>query len=201
MREAVRTCNKGNVFYEEDHSMAEPAIKLSSTPAQKEPTQTSSAWHPLQGLQSLRREVDRLFEDFDGGFLRSTFRRSTFDVAPFWRPEISWGHVPAVDIADKQAAYEITAELPGLEPGNVEVKFSNGALHIRGEKKSEKEEKKKDVYLSERRYGVFERSFQLPEGVDTDRISANFKNGVLTVTVPKTPEAQKTSKTIEVKGS
>ncbi len=180
--------------------MAEAATKLPVKTAERAPAsaQALSGWHPIE---SLRREVDRIFEDFDRGVFRMPFRRSAFDVAPFFRPEISWGTVPAVDIADKQGAYEITAELPGLEPSNIEVKLSNGTLTIRGEKKDEKEEKKKDYYLSERNYGVFERSFHVPEGVDADKIAASFKNGVLSVTLPKTAGAQKGEKKIEIKVS
>jgi HSP20 family protein len=81
----------------------------------------------------------------------------------------------------------------------VEVKVANGTLTIRGEKKEEKEEKRKDYYLSERRYGAFERRFQIPPGVDAGGIEASFKKGVLTVTLPKTAEAQATEKTVAVK--
>jgi len=81
------------------------------------------------------------------------------------------------------------------------VKLANGVLTIKGEKQEEKEEKKKDYYLRERSYGSFERSFQLPEGVDTDKIEAGFKKGVLTLTLPKSAEAQKTEKKIAVKAA
>jgi HSP20 family protein len=104
-----------------------------------------------------------------------------------------------VDIVDKDTAYEVTVELPGMDESNIELKLSNGALTIRGEKKEEKEEKKKDYYLSERRYGSFERRFQVPQGVDADKIDASFKKGVLTVTLPKTREAQAQEKKITVK--
>ena len=109
--------------------------------------------------------------------------------------------LPAVDVAEKDKEYEITAELPGMDESNIEVKLSNGMLTITGEKKEEKEEKKKDYYLSERRYGSFERSFQLPEGVDADKIEAKFTKGVLKVVLPKTAEAQKSVKKIAVKAS
>jgi HSP20 family protein len=82
---------------------------------------------------------------------------------------------------------------------HIEVKFSEGTLTIKGEKKEEKEEKRKDYSLSERRYGSFERSFSLPSGVDAEKIEATFKNGILMVTLPKTLEAQKKEKNIEVK--
>jgi HSP20 family protein len=126
-------------------------------------------------------------------------RRGAVDLDPFWRRELTWSHVPAVDVVEKDRAYEVTAELPGLDEKNVEVKVANGTLTIKGEKSEEKEEKRKDYYLSERRFGSFERRFQIPQGVDASKIEANFKKGVLTVTLPKTQEAQAAEKTIAVK--
>ena len=81
----------------------------------------------------------------------------------------------------------------------MEVKLANGVLSIKGEKQEEKEEKQKDYYRRERSFGSFERSFQVPEGVDTDKIAASFKNGILSVTLPKSAEAQKQAKKIQVK--
>ncbi|TIT27253.1 MAG: Hsp20/alpha crystallin family protein, partial [Mesorhizobium sp.] len=97
--------------------------------------------------------------------------------------------------------YEITVELPGIDEKNVEIKLANRILTLKGEKKEEKEEKDNDYYLSERRYGSFQRSFQLPEGVDADKIDATFAKGVLTVKLPKTAEAQKAEKKITVKAA
>ena len=88
-----------------------------------------------------------------------------------------------------------------MDEKNVEVKFSDGVLTIKGEKQEQKEEKKKDYYLSERSYGSFQRSFQAPDGIDSDKIEATFKNGVLTVTMPKSAEAQKSAKKITVKAA
>jgi HSP20 family protein len=86
-----------------------------------------------------------------------------------------------------------------MDEKNIEVKITNGGLTVRGEKQEEKEEKKKDYYLHERHFGSFERHFRIPAGVDVDRIEATFKKGVLTLTLPKTPEAQKAEKKIMVK--
>ena len=162
----------------------------------EEKTDRPVEWRPFE---SLRREVDRLFEDFQLGSWPSPFGRSLFDVQPFWRGEVGWGKAPAVDIVEKDKAYEITAELPGMDESNIDVKFSDGTLMIKGEKRDEKEEKKKDYYLSERRYGSFQRSFGVPDGVDADKIEANFKNGVLSVTLPKTEQAQRSEKKIAIK--
>jgi len=95
--------------------------------------------------------------------------------------------------------YEITAKLPGMDEKNIEVKVADGVLTIKGEKREEKEEKQKDYYLQERSFGSFERSFEVPETVETDKIEASFRKGVLTLTLPKKAEAQKPAKKIEVK--
>jgi HSP20 family protein len=150
-------------------------------------------------FENLRHEIERLFDDFSLPSWRAPLARTMFDVEPFWRGERSWGKTPAVDVVEKEKAYEITAECPGMDESNIEVKYSDGVLTIKGEKKEEKEEKKKDYYMSERRYGSFQRSFGVPDGVEADKIDANFKNGVLTVTLPKSAEAQKKEKTIAVK--
>lgn len=182
--------------------MAEAATKLAVQTEQKgaAPAQAAREWEPLD---TLRRQVDRLFEDFGRWDLWRPFGGSVFDLKPSWVDESwakeAWAKAPAVDLVEKEKAYEITAELPGMEPGNVEVKLSNGMLTIKGEKKEEKEEKKKDYYVSERRFGSFQRSFQLPDGIEEEKIEANFKNGVLTVTLPKSPAAQKPEKSIAIK--
>jgi HSP20 family protein len=108
---------------------------------------------------------------------------------------------PAVDIVEKDNAYEVAAELPGMDEKKIEAKLDNGGLTIKGEKQEEKEEKRKGYHLQERRFGSFERYVAIPEGVDSDKIEANFKKGVLTVKLPKKPEAQKPAKKIDVKTS
>jgi len=155
----------------------------------------SRAWHTFSALRS---EIDRLFDEFDGGIWRSSFRSPMLDLLPF-SCSTSASASPAVDVAEKDSEFEITAELPGLDEKDIEVKLANGGLTISGKKEEAKEEKKKDYVLSERRYGSFERYFSLPEGIDIDKISAIFKTGVLTVTLPKTVEAQKPEKKIAVK--
>ncbi len=163
---------------------------------EKPSAQLPQQWEPLERL---RREMDRLFDDFTGGF----WRGSPFDMAPFRRAEATFRTMPAVDVAETDKAYEITAELPGLDEKNVEVRLANGVLSIKGEKqeeKEEKEEKEKDYYRCERSFGSFERSFQVPDDVEENKIEASFKNGILSVTLPKSAEAQKQAKKIEVKG-
>jgi HSP20 family protein len=118
---------------------------------------------------------------------------------PFERFATAWAGMPPVDLFEKDNEYEITAELPGLDDKTVEVKLSNGTLILSGEKAEEREEKERGYHFSERRYGLFKRSFRMPEGVDADKIEASFEKGVLTVRLPKTLAAQKTEKKIAVK--
>jgi HSP20 family protein len=152
-----------------------------------------SGWPPFD---SLRREVDRLFDRFDGGFWRLPFRHRQSALDLFWGAQKAT--FPATDVAEKEQAYEITAELPGLDLKDVDIKLSNGYLIISGEKREEKEEKRRDYHLSERHYGAFERSFLVPDSVDAEKISAQFDKGVLTVTLPKKPSAQTPERRIEI---
>lgn len=159
----------------------------SKLPASRESAQASSGfdWHPLE---SFRRQFDRLFDEFPS-------RRSLADFQPFDR---LMSAAPPVDFVEKDGGYEITAELPGLDEKNVDVKLSNGVLSISGEKKEEKEEKREGYYCSERRYGSFRRAFRVPEGVDSDKITADFEKGVLKIKLPKTAESKKEEKKIEI---
>lgn len=183
--------------------MAEAATKLPVKTEEKKTEQKpgrSSELQEWRPFESVRREIDRLFDDFGQGIWPSPFRRS-LDFEPLWSRKLTWGAAPAVDVVESDKAYEVTAELPGMDEKNIEVKVANGGLTIKGEKKEEKEEKKKDYYLSERSYGSFERYFRLPEGVEADKTEASFKKGVLTVTLPKKPEIQKPEKKIDVKAA
>jgi HSP20 family protein len=173
--------------------MAE-ATKL---PVNKTPTPTQGTdWSPFE---SLRREVDRLFDDFRPFNWRLPSRVVGFEGK---RPAgMEWGIAPAIDLAEKEDSYEITAELPGINEKNVDITLSNHTLTIKGEKSEDKEEERKDYYMSERRYGSFKRSLQIPEGVDPDKIDATFAKGVLTVRLPKTLEAKQAEKKIAVKAA
>jgi HSP20 family protein len=158
----------------------------------------ANQWAPFE---SLRREIDRLFDDLRPFDWHLPSARTAFG---FEMPKLSaegWVIAPAMDLVEKEKEYEISAELPGIDEKNVEIKLVNGTLTIKGEKNEEKEEKQKDYYLSERRFGSFQRSFALPEGVDTDKIEASFVKGVLTVKLPKSPEAQKAEKKITVRAA
>jgi HSP20 family protein len=168
-------------------------IKTEATPAAQ--LTKAADWQPFEVL---RDQVDRLFHDFQTGFLQGQFFRPLPDIESFWRRDLGFSVTPAIDIVEKDKAFEVTAELPGLDAKAIELQLSDGMLTIKGEKQEEKEEKTKDRYVSERRYGSFRRSLRVPASVDADKIEASYKGGVLTVTLPKAPDAEKKQKTIPV---
>jgi HSP20 family protein len=155
----------------------------------------SRDWDPFANLH---KEFDQLFGALRGGFLRSPFGSGS-DLDPYWRRAAGQGATPAVDIVETDDHYELTAELPGLDPEQIDVKLADGRLTIKGEKREEKEEKKEGYYLSERRFGSFQRSFAVPDGIDPDKVSADFANGLLKITLPKSPELQQKEKKIAIK--
>ena len=127
--------------------------KLPVTKKSSEPALAGEAWRPFEVL---RKEVDRLFDEFGDDFWRRPFRSlAGLEKSRAQKLVAS----PAIDVAETDKAYEITAELPGIDQKNIEVNVANGGITIRGEKEQETEEKKKDYYLSEPRYGSFERYF------------------------------------------
>jgi len=143
------------------------------------------ASHPIL---SLHREMNRLFEDVFRGF----------DLNPFstdrWNGTTSWPHI---EISESEKEVQVTAELPGLEEKDIQVELEKGVLAIRGEKKTEMEDKGR--LFSERYYGRFERRIPLDD-IDEDKIGASFKNGILNVTLPKSPTAQQKVRRIAMNG-
>lgn len=134
---------------------------------------------------SLRQEIDQLFDDFGRGFMSF--------------PSLTTAHglIPRMDVSETDKTVVMTVELPGLEEKDVEINFVDDVLSIRGEKKSEKEEKDKNYHLVERRYGAFARSVTLPTGTDPASIKATIEKGILKVTAEK--PAAKVVQKIEVK--
>ncbi len=150
------------------------------------PSSTPDVW------RSLRTEMDRLFDRFYTGFGAGPFQPGRL-VEALSVPS------PAVDITEDDATFKISAELPGLTEKDIQVSVAGGTLTITGEKQQEHEEKQKNYHLTERSYGQFRRSFSLPEGVDHDKIAAEFANGVLNISMPKLATAA--PKKIEVKSA
>lgn len=176
--------------------MADTATKLPVKSEKQSAPAKAREWMPFE---SLRKEIDRLFDDFhpfDWHLPATVFGMEAPHIA-----RAAWQVAPAMDLVEKESGYEITAELPGLDEKNVEIRLSNHTLTIKGEKDEQKEETQKDYHLSERRYGSFQRTFRLPEGIDTNKIDASFAKGVLMVKLPKTAEAQKAEKKIPIKAA
>jgi HSP20 family protein len=147
-------------------------------------------WNPARELATwpsdlfgIQREMNRMFD----GFFRGT-NDEDYAIS-------SW--TPAVDIAEHDDEYLVKVELPGVNKDEVKLTLENNILTIRGEKKQEKETKKENYHRVERSYGSFQRSFTLPAAVKADKIDASYKDGILTVSLPKAEEAK--PKQIEVK--
>ena len=139
-------------------------------------------WDPFKELQALQERIDKLFEESMRGR----------EIAP-----AAW--TPAVDIYETDDAIILEAELPGMNEKDIEVKIEDNVLTIRGERKFEEERKEENYYRMERFYGTFQRSFTLPSNVDTDKVKAEYKKGILKVTLPKKEQAKPKQIKIEVK--
>lgn len=152
------------------------------------PSETAGAWSPLS---TLRREMDRLFDEFG---------TSRWPVPGAMRLMAEMPPVPAMDLVGSDGGYEITAELPGIDVKDVELKVTGDMLILKGEKREESERKDRDRHVSERRYGSFQRALRLPPDADAGRIEATCANGVLKITLPKSERAREQEKKIEIRG-
>jgi len=141
--------------------------------------------HPFKDIEKARSEMDRFLDTFLFGVPQ---RRG------FWE-EAEW--LPAVDVAETKSEIVVNVELPGMGPKGFDISLSEGTLTIKGEKKQEKVEEQENYHLVERRYGNFTRSIPLPQEVQSDKISASYKEGVLKINLPKSGEAKK--KEIKIK--
>jgi HSP20 family protein len=137
-------------------------------------------------FSALRREMDRLFEGFGRDLGWSSGDLPVGALAP------------SIDVTESDTELRIEAEMPGVDEKDVEVTLTDNVLTVRGEKKAEREEKKKDYHLVERSYGSYARSVTLPFAAEADKAKASFKNGVLTITLPKPPEIAAKAKKIAI---
>jgi HSP20 family protein len=140
-------------------------------------------WRPFRELTTLRDEMDRLWSRFFG---------EREPLEPF---RGKW--VPSLDVSETKDNVVVKAEIPGMDPKEIDISYADGILTLKGERKQEKEEKDENYHRVERRYGSFSRSIRLPHEVKSDKIKANCKDGVLKITVPKSEEAKK--KEIKIK--
>ncbi len=137
-------------------------------------------------VTAFRREVNRLFDNFFTQPLRFSDDDGSFS--------------PTVDISETDANIKVKAELPGMDEKNVELLLDENSLTIRGEKKDESERTEEGIQIKESSFGRFERIIPLPTEIESERVDAKFKRGVLTVTLPKTEKAKKARKKIPVSG-
>lgn len=140
-------------------------------------------WEPFSDVLGTQREFDRLFRDS----LPRFFSEDEASTRPW---------APAVDIYETGNDIVLKAELPGVDPKDVEVRVEDNTLYLKGERKFEKEVKEENYHRVERSYGAFSRSFSLPNSIDADQVGAEYKDGVLTLTLPKREEAK--PKTIKI---
>lgn len=160
----------------------------------KDVTRTDQApqRRPLDLLDAMRSDMERVFDRFEHGW--PSFGGLGFGTR--LAPSAVAAHM---DVRDDGDMIIVETDLPGVEDKDVTVTLANGVLTIKGEKKSEREEKKDDYHIAERSFGRFERSLRLPDGVDEAAVSANFDKGVLKIVAPKRPEAVKAERKIEIK--
>ena len=149
---------------------------------------TLTRWNPTADSANLAQRMERMFDEMVGRGL--------------WRPSedrpLRGTWVPAVNILEREDAMVITADLPGLKAEDVEVTVEEGILSIRGERKLEETSEGETYHRVERMYGVFERTFTLPNSVDVDKIDARFSNGEMVLTLPKREESKPRSVKIKV---
>ncbi len=148
------------------------------------PVQASNVWEPLNRL---RDEFDRMFDDTPGNAFGSRMLQKFYDNAD-----------PAVEMRDKKDEYELVAEVPGMSSEDIDIKLSDGMLRLSGEKSESHEETGESFLFSERHYGMFERAIKLPTGIDHQKISAEAKDGLLTVHLPKSAEALEKERKIPI---
>jgi HSP20 family protein len=141
--------------------------------------------NPFKDIEKARNEMDRLWDTF----LFGRPQRRGFQEMVAW--------LPAVDVKETKSEVVVNAEIPGMDAKDIDISLNERTLTIRGEKKQEKEEKEENYHLIERHYGTFARSIPLSKGVDSDKVSASYKDGVLKVRLPKAGEAEK--KEIKIK--
>ena len=144
-----------------------------------------TTWKPFRELDRMRSEVDRFWDTF-------------FEGRPRRIDEKIGGWLPSVDVSETKNDLVVKAEIPWIDPKDIDISLTNDFLVIKGEKKQEKEEKEENYHLIERSYRAFTRPIRLPKEVQSDKISASYKNGILKVTLPKSEEAKKKEVKIKV---
>jgi HSP20 family protein len=159
------------------------------------PTLRPMARTPWEGSQFplMRRDLEQMLAEFFGAAAPPGARQMQTGASP------GMMLMPHIDVAERDREIRITAELPGITPDDVSVTLDDGVLVIRGEKKAEQHDSGTDLHVLERTYGTFSRYLRLPFSVDPSKVEASFKDGVLTIVVPKPEQMQAKSNRIEIK--
>jgi HSP20 family protein len=150
-------------------------------------SEPAGAWNPLA---TLRREMDRLFDEFG---------TSRWPVPGAMRLMAEMPPVPAMDLVEREGSYEITVEIPGIDVKDVELRVAGDMLTLRGEKREESDRSEKGRHVSERRYGTFQRSLRLPPDAEADKVEASCTNGILRITLPRSDTARAREKRIDIR--
>ena len=148
------------------------------------PVRTGNMWEPLSRI---RDEFDRMFDETPNNTFGSRLMQKFYETAD-----------PVVELRDKKDEYELVAEVPGMSSEDIEIKLSDGMLRLSGEKSESHEEEGESFMFSERHYGSFERAIKLPSGIDHEKISADAKDGLLTIHIPKSAEARQKERKIPI---
>ena len=184
--------------------MAKKRDKTGSSRKSTKPAKTSERPAGFATFDDMREEMQRMMQGFLGADWPSpTGRFPHLGGWPFAGTESPFAAMmsaPRADMSESDQAYELNVELPGLDEKDIEVTLTDRALVLKGEKKEERKSDEKDYHFTERSYGTIRRQFPLPADVDREALTASFNKGVLTVTLPKTSEAQAHARRIEVKG-
>lgn len=144
-------------------------------------------WEPFREITRMQEELNRFFDD--------RLWRMRGDAN---KDELGAAFMPPVDVYEDQEGLVLSAEVPGLDPKDVDLRIENGVMTIKGERKLEREDRKENYLRVERAYGTFLRSFTLPPSVDGEKVKAEYKNGVLRVVLPKREEAKPRSIRVKV---
>ena len=150
---------------------------------------TLTRYEPLREMTNLSRAMDRVFDRF--------MDESLFDMPTVWQRGNGQSNSLALDVAEQEDKFLVKASVPGINPEDIEITFTDGVLTIQGETKDEHEVKEENYHLRERHYGSFMRRIALPTNIDADKIDATNENGVLTLTLPKAEDVK--PRRIEVK--
>lgn len=156
-------------------------------------TEQEPSRRPVDFFDAMRADFDRVFDRFERGW--PSF--GGFGLAP--RSPTSPGQAARLDVREEKDRVVVETDLPGVEEKDVAVTLASGLLTIKGERKSDREEKKGDYHIAERSFGRFERVLRLPDGIDESRVEASFDKGVLKIVAPKRPEAVTAERKIEIK--